>query len=526
MIQDRYYQTEAIDSVFNYYANGNTGNPVLALPTGTGKGVIIAKFSKMVLTSWAQQRFLVITHVKELIEQNYGKVKEVWPEAPAGIFSAGMRKRDIIQPIIFGGVQSMVNCASDFGWRDLVLIDECHLVSGKDDSNYGKLISKLKAINPALKVIGLSATPWRMGNGLLSDGPVFTDICYDITGLEAFNRLIAEGYLCPLIPKRTNIQLNTDDIAIQGGDFVQNQLQAAVDKDQITQAAVKETIQAAWNRKSILAFASGIEHAEHVAGMFNAFGIDAVAVHSKMKADRDKVVRDFKMGKLRCVVNNNVLTTGFDFPELDCIVMLRPTMSTALWVQMLGRGTRPAELKENCLVLDFAKNTERLGPINDPVIPKKRGHKAGTMPVRICDDCGTYNHARATECVGCGKKFEILTKITKQASNHELIATSERIVEEFNVTKVIYARYQKNEETPPMIKASYICDLRMFTEYVCIEHVGFAGKKAKEWWLKRMGCMPPLTTDEALKYVGNLTVPRKLRVLTSVKYPEILDVAF
>jgi DNA repair protein RadD len=528
MIQPRYYQDDADRSIFEYFCSGNTGNPVVAMPTASGKSIVIAQFCAKVLRQWPRQRIVVCTHVKELIAQNYNKMLEAWPEAPAGVCSAGLNRRESMFPIIFGGIQSMVKTPALFGHRDLVLVDEAHLISGKDSSNYGKFIDSLRTVNPALKVVGFSATPWRLGAGHIKDGPIFTDVCYDLTSYESFNRLIAEGYLCNLIPKRTNLQLEVGDVAIRQGDYVQADLQKAVDKDSVTYAACKEILEQGYDRQSWLVFCSGIEHSEHVAATLQSFGIDCRAVHSKMPAEeRDKIIADFRSGKLRAVSNNNVLTTGFDHPGLDMIAMLRPTTSTVLWVQMLGRGMRPCEGKVNCLVLDFAGNTKRLGPINDPVIPKKKGTgKDGVAPVRICDNCGVYNHARAAKCIGCGQVFEHDPKITSHAETAPLLKFDEPPkIESFAITSVIYNKHQKSGSIPIM-KVTYFANngLKKFDEYVAIESSGYAGRKAREWWHARMGTpIPPPSVDEALKYVSYLKVPRGINVWINKKYPEIMS---
>jgi DNA repair protein RadD len=525
----RWFQSEAVGSIYQYYASGATGNPIVALPTGTGKSVVIAEFLRGILQNWPFQRVMCLTHVKELIDQNSKKMLDHWPEAPVGIYSAGLNQRDVGFPIVFGGVASVANCIEKFGHRDLLIVDECHLISGKENSNYGKVIAGLKAINPLLKVIGLTATKYRLGQGLLTEGEdrLFTDVCYDLTDLNGFNRLLDEGWIVPLIPKRTNMELNTTDVKIQAGDFVQSQLQEAIDKDSITYAACKEMLQYGANRRSWLNFCAGVEHSEHVAACLRTMGIDAVAVHSKMgNAERDKAIAAFKSGDLRCICNNNVLTTGFDHPGIDFIGMLRPTVSTGLWVQMLGRGTRPSPdtHKENCLVLDFAGNTAKLGPINDPVIPRKRKKgEIGVAPVRICEACGTYNHARATHCIGCGAEFKFAPKIQTFASTQELIKRVQDppVLEMFPVNRVIYNRYQKPNSVPVM-KVSYFCGLRMFHEYIALENSGYAGRIAKEWWLQRIGSMPPKSVDEALKYVTSLKVPQQIKVVINRKNPEIV----
>jgi DNA repair protein RadD len=543
MILDRWYQTEAEQSIFDYYAK-HSGNPVIAMPTASGKSIVIAKFIRRVMLSWPGQRIIVGTHVEKLVKQNSAKLAEIWPEAMFGIYCAKITRevqgkrgvktvecKDYIEPVIFGSIQSMVKNPSLFGHRDLFLIDEAHLVGHEDDTNYLKFINALKQINPNMKVIGFSATDWRLGRGKLSDGPVFTDVCYNLTTFEAFQKLINEGYLCTLIPKRTKTELNVSDVKITAGDYNLKDLEAAVDKDHITIAACKEMIQEGADRKSWMVFASGIKHAEHIASCLQMLGIDALPYHSKMKEETlTKIWDDFKALRLRCIVNFGKLTTGVDHPPLDLIGVLRATASSALWVQMLGRGMRPSPdtQKENCLVLDFAGNTKRLGPINDPVIPRKKGEKPGVAPVRICEECGCYNHARATHCIGCGIEFKFAPKITKQADTSELIRQEvQPVVEVYDVQRVIYHRHEK-AGVPPMIRASYWCGLKMFSEYICLEHGGFAGRQAEAWWKKRFpgNSYVPTKTDEALQFLGQAKQPRQIMVHTNKKYPEITAAIF
>lgn len=521
----RWYQDESIESIFQYFQNGGVGNPVVALPTGTGKSLVIGGFIRKVLGIWPKQRFMILTHVKELVEQNADKLEKMWPMAPIGIYSAGLGRRDTVMPITFGGVASVVNCIEQFGHRDLLIVDECHLISSKADTMYGEVILGLKKINPCLKVIGLSATPFRLGQGMITDGGLFTDICYDLTGVDAFNRLIAEGYLSPLIPKRTRIELDVSEVGMNNGEFAAGQLQAAVDKEDITYAALQEACEYGHDRRSWLIFASGVEHAEHIAQTLSSFGVPCAAIHSKLKdSERDARLAAFKRGELRALANNNVLTTGFDYPPIDLIVMLRPTMSPGLWVQMLGRGTRPSPEtgKRNCLVLDFAGNTRRLGPINDPVIPKKKGKGTGEAPVRICDACGCYNHASARTCINCGEVFTFKTKIVGTAANDELLRSDIPVVEYFNVDYVIYNRHAK-EGSPPTIRVSYFCGMQKFDEWICLEHPGFASKKARDWWRQRHQSEAPATTEEALKYAAQLRPPKRIRVWVNKKYPEVLS---
>lgn len=530
MLQPRSYQIEAAHSVPNYFQT-KSGNPVIAMPTGTGKSVVIAMVLQMVYHHWPAQRVMVLTHVKELIQQNFDKLMTLWPAAPAGVYSAGLNRKESHRHITFAGIGSVAKKASLFGHIDLVLIDEAHLVSPNDETLYHSFLSALRAVNSQLKVIGFTATPWRLGTGRITEGGIFTDICFDITGMQAFNRLIAEGHLAPLIPRQTRMMLDIEGVHMRGGELVASELQHAVDKFEVTQAALRETLELANERHHWLIFASGVEHACHIADMLNDMGVPTVAIHSKMgDAQRDKAIIDFKEGRYRAAVNNNVLTTGFDFPAIDCIVVLRPTASTVLWVQMLGRGTRPYRTenykKENCLVLDFAGNTRRLGPINDPVIPRKKGAKAGgEAPVKLCGVCAVYNHASLTHCCHCGSEFSFQVKLKETAASDELLRGDAPLVELFKVDHITYSTHEKAGR-PVMMKATYYCGLRSFSEFICVQHDGFAQRKARQWWRERSTVPFPVSTEIALTQTDSLKPASHLRVWINKQYPEILAHCF
>lgn len=557
--EQRWYQREAVDALFDYFDNhpgydlktgiANNANPLICMPTGTGKSHVIADFSREAMYKFPGTRIMMATHVKELIEQNAKKLLEAWPLAPLGIHSAGLQSRDFMQPIIFGGVKSLIKNIPIFGKRDLLVIDEAHLLSPTDDTSYQKLIIGLKEQNPYLKVIGLTATRWRLGLGCLTNGNIFTDIAYDICTIEGFNRLIAEGYICPLIPKRTRTELDVSNVGMRNGEYAAKELQEAVDKYETTYAALQELVSEGFYRKSWLIFASGIEHAEHIGELLNtAFGIPTGVIHSKKSDKHNKdVLEAWRRGELRAVVNMNALTTGVDHPALDLIGMLRPTMSSGLWVQMLGRGTRVYSGKENCLVLDFAGNTRRLGPINDPVIPKPKGKgPPGDAPVKICPACGTYCHTTAKVCIVCGYVFPITENINAHADTSELLRSDLPEVEPFNVSHVVLTPHESVNSGKKSIKVAYYCTggiPRTFYEYISVESSSrFFRHKSRDWFRQRyLGYGYETNRDHEewdndvpryddkvieLSMSGQLRHPRVIHVWLNRDKPEVLRYEF
>ena len=546
-MQYRDYQAYAINELFGYFEKRPDGNPIVVMPTGTGKSIVIGGFIKEVLHRYPGQRIMKLTHVKELIAQNLNRMLDIWPEAPVGVFSAGLKRREILKPITFAGIASAVKRPKAFGHIDLVLIDECHLVSPKADTMYQSFLNALKETNPNLRTIGFTATHYRLGQGLLTEGGLFDDVCVDMSTMESFNWFIDQGYLCRLVPRPTTTELDIEDVKIQRGEYNLKQLQEAVDREDITKNALQETLALAADRKHWLVFSSGIDHAINITLMLLRMGIPATCVHSKMSGnERDKRIRGFLNGKYRAIVNNGILTTGFDFPAIDLIVMLRPTQSPGLWVQMLGRGTRAdyapghdltttvgrlqaiaTSAKKNCLVLDFAGNTKKLGPVNDPVIPKRKGKGGGEAPVKICDGCGVFCHASVRVCPECGFVFPRMVKIARTASNQDLIASSTPKVETFKVDRITYNSHYK-QDRPTSLRVSYYCGLRMFEEWVCLEHTGYARKLAIDWWRQRSTdkAPPPETVADAFERLDALRTPSHIRVWVNKKYPEVLNYAY
>lgn len=528
MITLRPYQADGLKALWNYFEQGGIGNPLLAWPTGTGKSCVPAVFIDYALKNYPHQRFLVVTHVKELIKQNAEVLEYIWPTAPMGIYSAGLKRKDSgALPIIYGGIQSMKNNAAAFGHRDIIFVDEAHLVNQDEASMYNTFFATMRLLNPRVKIIGMSATPYRMGQGLLTDGGLFTDIVHDLTGFNNFNKLIADGYLCPLVPLRTQMQLDVSNVRFNKYDFIGSQLQSAVDKAETTYAGLKEVKAAGENRKKWLMFSSGIEHAEHIAEMLRNLGTECAAVHSKQKSEyNDAAIKAFREGKLRSIVNFGKLTTGFNDPEIDLIGNFRPTLSVPLNVQLWGRGTRMAPGKINCLGLDFARNTVRLGPINDPSIPKKKGEKVGDAPVKICESCGVYNHTKVRYCGHCGSEFEFAVKIVPKSGKEELLRSDFPQLETFDVQMVSYQKKDGKEGKPPYIRVGYLCNGRTFTENVFPEGRGFARVTFSNWWKQRHPTEPPMTADHVIAYQNQLRAPRRIVVHINKKYPEITSVEY
>jgi len=495
-----------------------------------------------VLSNNPNRRILVLTHVKELVGQNYAEMLEVWPNAPVGIHAEGLNRRDTVQPIIFASIQSVSSTLKKnkgaFGAFDLILIDEAHLVSPSDETQYKRTIGHFSDLNSDLRVVGLTATAYRMKHGMLTEGGLFTDFAINKTSLDDFNQFVFDGYLVPLIPTPTSTVIDVSNVKIgANGDFSSKELQEASNLESVSIGAIREMIAKGADRQKWLIFCSGIAHVESVSEILDHFGVSNVFTHSKLTSPaNDLAVSSFiRDPGIRAMVNADRLTTGFNAPAVDMIGMLRATRSSTLHVQMLGRGTRPsiATGKRNCLVMDFAGNVQRLGPINDPVLPRAPGKKGAPQPapIKYCPNCCVMNHTSVRFCIACETEFPQNVNFGVSAGSVPVMAGfDDSSTSDWDVKTVLFKKIITKSDLPAM-RVSYHCGhSKTASEVVCFEHSGYPRFKAVEWWKAHHGPYPcPKTVDEAMARVGHgLQKPRRIRVVshTDNKYPTIAHKEF
>ena len=519
----RAYQREAVDAIYRYFES-HTGNPLVVMPTGSGKSFVMAAFIQEVLSAWSNQRILVLTHVKELIQQNYAELVDHWSLAPAGVYSAGLKRREADAQILFAGIQSIYTRAEEIQACDLVLIDECHLVPRSSDTMYRRFLGDMLAMNESVKIIGLTATHYRLDSGLLTEGEnrIFTDVAYEVP----VRRLIDEGWLAPLVTKAPSTKLDVSGVHTRGGEFISGELAAAVDKTDVNEAAAREMLHYGRDRKSWLVFCSGVDHAYHVREVLRGHGVAAETVTSETNhLERDYILSEFRSGGIRVVTNCDLLTTGFNHPGVDLLAILRPTQSTGLYVQIAGRGMRMAPDKENCLVLDFAGNIERHGPIDrvNPYDPSRNGN--GKAPVKTCPGCRSVIFAGFRYCPDCNHEFPPpQSEIKPSASSKSIISHGESFWLE--VEKIAYSRHTKIGKPDSLRVDYYESFFSWYSEWVCLEHGGFAARRARRWWKKRGGDPEVMKIGEALRAAAGLKQPSHVFVQEDGKYWRVVRYRF
>ena len=365
---------------------------MIVLPTGAGKSLVIAELARI-----AKGRVLVLAHVKELVEQNYEKYTSY--ELSAGIFSASLGKKDREQKTIFGSVQSVARAPDDF-FNDfsLLVIDECHRVAEEGATQYQEVIKKLIDRNPELCILGLTATPYRLGVGWIYEysqtGEIktekkkfFKQCVFDLP----LSYMIKNRYLTT--PVKVDIPVTCYDfseLTEKEGNFTTSEVEEILkSQKRLTPFIIKNIIDITerYNRQGVMIFSSSVRHAEEIMTYLPADDSRLVIGDTEM-SDRNKIVADFKEKKFKYLVNVSVLTTGFDAPHVDVIAILRPTESNSLYQQIVGRGLRLSPDKKDCYVLDY---TGMGHDIFAPQINDKRPAKDTVLVKVPCPKCDFEN---------------------------------------------------------------------------------------------------------------------------------------
>lgn len=326
----RPYQRRLIDVALQHLWDFPLATPLIVAPTASGKSVIVAELC-VELGKTASGMVLVLTHRRELVEQNAAKLPE---HIDVGVYSAGLGKKQL-RRVTIAGFQSIRKQAAKLPKVSYILIDEAHFAL----TGYREFIDAVKERSPDVRVIGLTATPYdgsanRTALHLLpADKRIFTGVGAEVT----MGELLRDKYLCPLIPYNPDIKLDTSGVEVdrRTGDFAAGQLQAAVDTDEINTPVAREISAIFAERNAVMVFCAGVDHANHIRDALVAVGENAeVVLGDTPTADREARLTAFKTGKLKYIVACEVLLVGFDAPICDGIANLRPSKSALIWVQL------------------------------------------------------------------------------------------------------------------------------------------------------------------------------------------------
>jgi DNA repair protein RadD len=532
----RDYQSRAVTDLFAWWTKHQEDHdiPLLVLPTAAGKSVICAEIVRQMFDQWPlfHPRTVVLVPSKELAEQNAAKLRALLPHTiSVGFVSASLGTKKYNADVIVATIGSIHKASHLLGNIKAVVIDEAHLVSQKagDAGMYRTFLSKLGELCE-FRTVGMTATPFR-GNGVwLTDGdePLFTGIASRVSMRE----LLDAKFIAPLIPPDCiETRIDASHVGIANGDYKVGELSREVEK--YLSKVAREATKIASERKKWIAFTPSVKNAESLSDTLNALGIvSAVVCGETPKQEREDLIRQFKSHQIHCLVTVLALSVGFDVPDVDCIIWCRPTKSPVLYVQGMGRGTRIADGKTDCLVLDFTDTVERLGPVD--TIQGRAKKRSGTQeaPFCICPDCGERNAPAALICIHCNgtireeevkpldARVSLAALLSNRASASELVW--------HDVTKVGYAVHRK-EGKPDSMRVDYYAGLLMVaSEWVCFNHIGYAKQKAQDWWIRREKTHIPSGTQEAFTWTLFNKIKEPVRIATrkNGKYTEVKHYEF
>lgn len=472
----RGYQEQAVADARKAASAGK--NPVIQLPTGAGKSLIGAELCRHfgAIGESVGSGALSLTHTRELIRQNAECFDRYMDgRMPYGIYSAGLGAKSLGDPVTFAGVQSYCRLRpGDVHERHALIIDEAHRIPRESQTQYGQCL----ALHPGVPRIGLTATPYRADSGLLVEGEdaLFDTLIQPVTTAD----LQSSGFLSPLSGIVSRDSIDTTGVHIRGGEFINSELEQIATDDTCVDRVCRAILAHSDGRRAILVFGVSIAHSEALSRRLNELGCPSAFIHGQLAADeRDSVLHAFGNGRFRALINCMILTTGYDYPGIDCIAVVRPTMSRSLWVQMVGRGLRRSEGKEDCKILDFGGNWRRHGRELD-------GMPESSVVDEPVEDCAQLREKKRNS-----EKSERKYAFALDDSPVEL--------QELRVFEIRYF-LERNRKNPSLeqIRVNYRTDGGRVTIWLMPEHATGARWHAARWFARR-GIKMPATAREAYK---------------------------
>ncbi|WCN12979.1 DEAD/DEAH box helicase family protein [Marinomonas mediterranea] len=392
MYKLRNYQQDAVDATLEHFRQSDD-SAVIVLPTGAGKSLVIAELGRL-----ARGNVVCLAHVKELVDQNHSKLAALGVET--GIFSAGLGQRQLNKKTTFASVQSLAPNLGLFNDAiSLLIVDECHRISEDDESQYQKVIQHFKQLNPRVRILGLTATPYRLDAGWIykrhhwgffRDAPkAFFEKCiYELP----LRRLVNDGYLTKPIVYDAAVEQYDFSALTESLDGETDTSDLSLNKlvskhPRVTKAICEQILELSQSRQGVMIFASTRDHANEIIGYLPVEESALVTGDTPTK-ERDEIIIAFKNKRLKYLVNVSVLTTGFDAPHVDVIALLRPTESVSLYQQIVGRGLRLSDNKKDCLILDY---TNQGYDLYQPEIGTKKPNPNVKLVQVACPQCDFQN---------------------------------------------------------------------------------------------------------------------------------------
>lgn len=534
------------------------GNPLVVAPVGAGKSLLIADFIREVHTRYPRTKIIMLTHVKELLEQDSAELLEYYPSADICFYCAALKQKRLHADIVFASIQSIHNKVAHLNRPpEIIIIDEAHLLSHNESTQYRKFIDAAKAINPNCVTVGFTGTPYRADTGRLDEGEgkLFDGIAYEIS----IAWMIEQGYLVAPIAPSVKTVMNADGVGSRNGDYIAGQLERAVNIPYITDACCDEVVAIGREagRKRWFGMTAGVGHCKEVLDALVVRGMNCRSITGNTpKDERRDTIGWFKeiSDDVRILLNVGTLNVGFNCPHIDLLFPMRPTRSSVLYMQYTGRGLRPvyaqgfdletqegrlaaiaASPKPDCLFVDFGGIINGLGPIDMQDVRKNKKEEKGDgdAPFKWCPQC--EEKGVATKCATAQKYCYVCNyhfaahSVDRNAAKEVALLSTDAPPLWHDVIDVSYEQFQG--KTHRMMRVTYTCQGGRFFEYVCCEHPdgSYPKKKAAQWFKTHGDSVGSELATDAVDMQDHYLVPARIQVMRqkgNPKYFEVINVQF
>lgn len=441
----RDYQQECINTVWNDFFHSS--RVLVSLPTGSGKSVIFQKLIEKSLEKKSDIKIVILFNRVKLLKQIHERLSQYIPNI--GIYCASLGRFDD-NNILVASVHSIPTDK----FFNLIIIDECHNINDID-GKYIKFISDSIENNKSLKLVGFTATPFRNDGYIFGEGKFWPKINYTKDILYMINN----GYLIRPVCLQPDYLIDTSKLRITAGDYNQSDVDKLTSDEEYTREQVIDALNRSIGRKKTIWFCSNIKHCELVKKILLSFGEWTVSVHSNLDDDQQNDDLDLFMtnDEVKHLTFVSIVSEGFDYPPIDCVVLLRPTRSPVMMMQTIGRALRPYGEKQNALILDYAQVVKELGPLTSPLVKKqnkttkKESEKKPTQ--KVCPNCRAIVPIKEKKCSNCEHEFSLKTKSGNLFADENANLLGDKILT-LNVTHITVSEYVSKAGNP-CIKISY-----------------------------------------------------------------------
>ena len=544
----RDYQGIALDVLHHHIQTKDI--LLLQAATGAGKTFVIVRMINKYYHDHPGRTFLVLAHKRELLIQfaNSFRLFSKIPESDIGFACAGITSRiDVDRRVVLASVQTLANKLNIYGGADLVIVDETHRIGHDSSSQYRVLLSKLREYRPNHKTIGVTATAYRLGHGM-----IYGDKCHpervnffpELTHRITYKELAGQGFLMKLkgfVAADSDTIKDLEGIKLNAGEY--NAAEAGAVMSRHVQNAVRAYEQYGSNHNHVAVFCCTIQHAKDVCEAFVNAGHSAVVIHSQLlKMEREANIALWQSGQVKIAVAINILVEGFDFPRLSCLVMARPTKSPVIFIQAIGRILRPHPDKSEALLIDLTNNVNQFGlDLDNPLftIPKPND-EPGEAPVKVCpgrmaDDsaCGELLHPAVVVCPRCGytytndqmpEEFRELKAVDFKADDSEPAVW-------FDVYDM-FVNIHTGKSNKSLLRVKLTLGPGVFAKdaslWICLSdfYSGFAVDKGKQRWEEFSDDPFPDTVEEADFMASRFRQPKQVLCRKEGKFITVVSLNF